>query len=329
MKLRSAIPLRPAGWHHWIARNYLGKPDQGELLRIKFPTLRSVMNAGLNELAYRAGSLRSYRLTSLNVEVTNHCNLRCTICPVNRGMERKKRFIDPALFRKVIDATPSLEFILPFQWGEPLLHPEIGGMIRYAAARRLRVFLTTNGTLLDEERCEELCTSGLTRLTISIDGNEGTHAEIRDVPLQEIRERTAVLRRIRDRLRSPMRIDVSMVLDTETRAAYAEYLEEWCNLVDRVQAIPRLDSSERHTRCRELWRGTLVVLADGRVTPCCPDFEGKLAIGSARESSPDEIFRGGAMRRLREAHVSGCFPEICRFCGEYDARDLGVSYRFR
>ena len=65
-----------------VARHYLRRPDQAELLRIKFPDARSLAWGALNEAAYRLGTDRAARLTTLNVEVTNRCNLACSYCPV-------------------------------------------------------------------------------------------------------------------------------------------------------------------------------------------------------------------------------------------------------
>ncbi|MFO0982050.1 MAG: radical SAM protein [Planctomycetota bacterium] len=327
MLLRTFSEVAASIVHRGIAKYYLRKPELKELLRIKFPTLGALPAALRNELAFLRRAPASYRLTSLNIEVTNFCNLACSFCPVNRGMQRSKRFLDPALFRKVIDATPTLQFVLPFQWGEPLLHPEIGGMVRYASERGIRTMLTTNGTLLDAARCHELCTSGLTRLTISIDGDALTHERVRGVALAPLRDQVLELRRIRDALRSPLKIDVSMVIDAATRDAYAAFVAQWRPLVDRVQAIPRMEQA-RSTPCRELWRGSLVVLADGRVTVCCVDVEAELALGDVHTQTPAAIFDGAAIRQLRAAHAAHAFPSVCALCAEHDAADLGIHARF-
>jgi hypothetical protein len=314
--------------HRGIASLYLRKPELHELLAIKFPRLRSLWPALLNEIAYLRRAPRSFRLTSLNIEVTNFCNLACTFCPVNRGLERRKHYLDSALFRRLIDVTPTLEFVMPFQWGEPLLHPEIFAMVRYAADRGIRTMLTTNGTLLDAERCRALATCGLTRVTISVDGDAHTHEKVRGFPLAALRENVERLRAVRDELRSPLGIDASMVIDADTRAAHETFVREWRPLVDRVQAIPRLEARARTSACREPWRGALVVLADGRVTVCCADAEGGLELGNVHESTPLEIFRGRALARLRAAHARGEFPGPCAQCAEHDAGALGIHARF-
>jgi MoaA/NifB/PqqE/SkfB family radical SAM enzyme len=317
-----------AALHRVVARHYLRKPELAELLEIKLPDLGSIGWAALNELAYRLRLSRTARVLSLNVETTNYCNLRCTICPVNRGMVRQKRWLDPALFRGLIDRTPTLRFVLPFQWGEPLLHPEIDSMVRYASERGVRSMLTTNGTLLDDAMAERLLRSGLDRLTISVDGDDATHERIRGAPLAEVRERVAALRERRDRGRHALRIDVSMVLDEATKPAIERYRAEWRRLADRVQVIPRLRPAPRRRACREAWRGSLVVLVDGTVTACCADSEGALALGNAHEDAPACILNDAPFRELRRRHRRGDFPEPCRGCGEFDGRDVGVNARF-
>jgi MoaA/NifB/PqqE/SkfB family radical SAM enzyme len=317
-----------ASLHRLVARFYLRKPELAELLHVKFPDLGSVGWAAMNEAFYRLRLSRSARVLSLNVETTNFCNLRCTICPVNRGMVRKKRWLDPAVFRSLIDRTPTLRFVLPFQWGEPLLHPEIDSMVRYAAGRGVRSMLTTNGTLLDEPMAQRLLASGLDRLTISVDGDAETHERIREVPLAEVRERVQLLRRLRDRGRHHLKIDVSMVLDDVTKPAIEEYRASWHDVADRVQVIPRLAAAPRRKACREAWRGSLVVLVDGTVTACCADSEGALALGNAHRDDPAKILNDAPFRALRKSHRCGKFAEPCASCGEFDGRDVGVSSRF-
>lgn len=309
-----------------VARHYLGKPDQEELLRIKFPDPASLWHAAGNEIAYLLGADRSFRLTTLNVEVTNRCNLRCAYCPVNRDMERAKVDLPFERFVEVLDAAPTVTTLLPFQWGEPLLHPRIVDMIEVATRRGIRTYLTTNGTLLDDAMNRALLRSGLARLTVSVDGADDVHEATRGVALGPIRERVLALKRLRDELGSPLRIDVSMVVEERTEAGVDEFFRAWSGIVDRVQAIPRFTSAPRASRCREPWRGLLVILADGRTTACCVDSEGRLDLGRVPDESPPRIWNGEAMARLRRAHAAGDLPEPCRSCAEY--RHPSVSARF-
>jgi len=317
-----------ASLHGFVARHYLRKPELAELLAIKLPDLASVGWAAVNELCYRLRLERTARVLSLNVETTNYCNLKCTICPVNNGMARTKRWLDPAVFEALLDRSPTVKFVLPFQWGEPLLHPEIDRMIAAARDRSIRTMLTTNGTLLDDAMAQRLFAAGLDRLTISIDGDERTHERIRGVPLADVRERVVALRRLRDRQGAAMRIDVSMVLDDVTKPALDHYRAGWVGVADRIQVIPRLATATRTKACREAWRGSLVVLVDGTVTACCADSEGELGLGNGHVDSPAELINNVAFRALRRAHGCGQFPKVCAKCGEFDGRDVGVNARF-
>ena len=309
------------------ARFYLGKPDVRELLEVKFPTLSAVANAVRNEVAFRRRSATSHVLSSVNLELTNHCNLKCTICPVNTTMRRAKGFMDPDLFRRVIDENPQLDFVLAFQWGEPLLHPQFFDLVRYAADRGVRTMITSNGTHLTPENRARLLACGLERITFSVDGDDETHFSIRHYPLARLREDVLQLRRERDAAGARLRIDVSMVVDRATEHALAGYRVAWKDVADRVQAIPRIVAERRTLPCRELWRGTLVVLWDGRVTVCCVDSEGTLQVGDARTERLTDVWNGARMQALRERHASRDFPSLCAMCGEYE--HPSVSKRFR
>jgi hypothetical protein len=306
---------------------YLGKPDVAELLEVKYPSLGAVSDAVRNEAAFRRGAEAAPVLTSVNLELTNHCNLRCTICPVNTTMRRPKGFMDPALFRRIIDDNPRFRFVLAFQWGEPLLHPQFFELVRYAADRGVRTMITSNGTHLGPDHRRRLLECGLDRITFSVDGDARTHAAIRSYDLATLRRDVLALVEERDLAGAALKIDVSMVVDAATESALPTFLAEWRGVVDRVQAIPRLLAERRTQPCRELWRGTLVVLWDGRVTTCCVDSEGLLQVGDANADRLADVWNGEKMRALRRAHAERAFPSLCSMCGEY-AKD-GVSKRFR
>jgi MoaA/NifB/PqqE/SkfB family radical SAM enzyme len=319
-------------FYRWVARSYLKKPGFEDLLRIKYPTTRSVVSGALNELHFRLGSERAGVLTSINIEVTNTCNLACVECPVNTTMARKKGFMDPALFRKLIDETPTLDFVLVFQWGEPLLHREFFDMVAHARSRGVRVLVTTNGTKLAPDNRKRLLASGLERITFSVDGLGEVHTKIRGYPFERLRADIATFRRERDAAglngKAPA-IDVSMVAFDDT-AGETEKVEEfrraWDGVADRVQVIPRFHDTRRVSKCREPWRGTLVVLWDGRVSVCCRDWEGEMIVGDATREPLSSIWNGEPLRAIRRAHVKGAFPALCARCGEYEAP--GVDKRF-
>ena len=98
---------------------------------------------------------------SLQIEPTNYCNVQCICCPTSRS-SRPRGFIDLNLFQKIIDAASQLDVkrVRLFPHGEPMLHPRIIEMIRYAKSKGLAIHLTTNG-MFNEKHIEALLQSGV------------------------------------------------------------------------------------------------------------------------------------------------------------------------
>ena len=95
----------------------------------------------------------------LDLDPTNACNLKCTMCPrthyLNNGLTNwapggKIGFMDFALFCRIIDqAADNGVYSIKLNYlGEPLLHPRVVDMVAYAKARGLEVMMNTNATLL-------------------------------------------------------------------------------------------------------------------------------------------------------------------------------------
>lgn len=113
---------------------------------------------------------------SINISVTEYCNLNCNFCPYHGLAHRLsekgtmpldfyKRFIDQ------LDEFPGR--IRRFQFagaGEPTLHPNLLEMIAYAKEKDVadEVMLTTNGLLLNPEYNLKLIETGLDLLRISV-----------------------------------------------------------------------------------------------------------------------------------------------------------------
>jgi len=301
-----------------VARVYLRRPDLAAVIAIRYRSLRAFLVGIGNELAYRLGLGRAAGLISANLELTNHCNLKCSFCPTGNGrMQRPKGFMEPAVFRRALRGAGPLEFTLLFQWGESLLHPQFGALAMEAREHGVRTLVTTNGTLLDDRRVGQLLDAGLDRITVSVDGDAASHERVRGVPLA--RTEAGLERLLAERERRGLRtaIDVSMVISPETEDAVAGFGQRYEGRVDRVQKIPVLTRGSRRTRCREPWRGGLVVLQDGRVTVCCVDHDGVLAFGDVQEESLRALWNGRVMQALRRRHVSGDLPSLCAGCTEY------------
>lgn len=107
----------------------------------------------------------------IQLEPTNKCNLRCRMChrtilPLSKVGELS--FND---FKKIVDPLlPYLASVWLQGQGEPFLCSDIFKMIRYLKRRYVYVNTVTNGTLLSEDVCKEIVSSGLDEVAVSLDG---------------------------------------------------------------------------------------------------------------------------------------------------------------
>ena len=263
------------------------------------------------------------KLTSLIVEPTNTCNLRCTFCFVTEGMTREGGFMDFNLFKKVIDDSPGLEHLCMHNWGEPLLHKDIFKMIEYASNAGVEyVVMNTNGTLLTEKMIDKIIDSPLNIIRFSIDGSAETFKKIRGVELAKIEKNILQLKEKKEAGRPELSMGVVFTVEEETQDETEEYIETWEKIVDHVRLQPKLIQSPRSEVCPEPFGkdyGKLVVLWNGTVIPCCVDYNATLVLGNALTDRVADLWHGREIERLREQHLSSEFPPVCKNCNECES----------
>jgi radical SAM protein with 4Fe4S-binding SPASM domain len=110
-------------------------------------------------------------------EITNECNLRCQHCFVQR---KKRSLLDTRECLKIIGEFSDLAVQkVMFTGGEPMLREDIYELICASAENGAEVDLVTNGLLVNRERARALHRSGLSEVTISLDGPPHIHEIIR------------------------------------------------------------------------------------------------------------------------------------------------------
>lgn len=111
-------------------------------------------------------------------QLTHRCNLRCKMCNLWRDPQGATLPLDN--FKKIINDLGALGcFYTSLSGGEPLLIKGILTYISHAKSRIPYVNLVTNGLLLSRDMAKGLAETGLDTISISIDGLEKTHDDIR------------------------------------------------------------------------------------------------------------------------------------------------------
>ena len=114
----------------------------------------------------------------VQIEPVGQCNLACRMCPVvlrgDGSPGKPPAFMHYAAFCRLIDQFAGVRELHLQGLGEPLLHPRIFDMVRYAAGRGIEVSTNTNLTALSPRRADECVASGLARMHVSLDAAVAT-----------------------------------------------------------------------------------------------------------------------------------------------------------
>jgi MoaA/NifB/PqqE/SkfB family radical SAM enzyme len=141
--------------------------------------LRVAWRNATNLVDYNLMHGQSFPPKAVTFRISGQCNLYCQMCNFRHaGFLDSTQMLPADIFRKVIDEVYPHRLHVSLTGGEPLLHPDVVGFIRYAKERGLSCSLVTNGWSL-AQFADDLVGAGLDMLTVSIDGPEEIHDKIR------------------------------------------------------------------------------------------------------------------------------------------------------
>ena len=117
-------------------------------------------------------------------EVTRNCNLNCVHCRAAASRGPYSGELDTNRCLEVLDQIKKVgNPIVILTGGEPLLREDVFQLARYGTDKGLRMVMATNGTLITEAVAERMKSSGIQRVSISLDGAAAEqHDRFRKVP---------------------------------------------------------------------------------------------------------------------------------------------------
>lgn len=110
-------------------------------------------------------------------DINNECNLNCKHCRVSEKNDNEKLSLKEAK-ELLSELWYNGVTMLNLSGGEPFLRKDIFEILDYTKKFQ-DIVITTNCTLLNEEKCKKLATYPNVRLSISLDGMEETHDKFR------------------------------------------------------------------------------------------------------------------------------------------------------
>ena len=279
------------------------------------------------------------RFKKVYIEISNVCNLQCTFCP---EVERDKRFMEPALFKKAVMAVaPLTEEVCFHLMGEPLLHPDFDAYVNFCDTLGVRVNLTTNGLLLKPERLKALLSPTLKQINFSLQSFESNFPEEDNSDyLQRIFDFTehalgvrpdlyinyrlwnqgapgakASNDRMIEKIKEGLGVDFNPFSDVRWKKSVKIKGRAYLHFDSRFE-WPHPGQLIRSTRgfCHGL-SSHIGILADGTVVPCCLDKEGVLNLGNCSSQNIDDIIQSARATSIREGFQRGILVEdLCQKC---------------
>lgn len=300
-------------------------------------TRKKLINFLLCKISKRLKLIRPLGYPStLMIEPTNICNLKCPLCPTGAGLiKRKKGYLSFSDFKKVVDEIKDHIFHLRlWNWGEPLLNKEIFKFISYAKSKKIFVNLSTNSSFLDEEITKKIIYSGLDELIISLDGaSDKTYNQYRKGGnFQKVLKAIESLVFEKNKLHKQtphIKLQFILMKNNEHEIEKIKRLAKKIGVDELVfktvgimdyfsqEDIKKyLPSNKKYSRydfsngtiaskiflknsCDSLWEET-VVNWDGEVVPCCFDMNNIFSFGNAFSESIKSIWRGQKYSSFRK-----------------------------
>lgn len=272
------------------------------------------------------------KFKKIYIEITNVCNLSCSFCP---KIDRAPEFMSIETFEDILKKIQGFtNYIYLHVKGEPLLHPQIFEFINLAEKYNLKVNITSNGTILNEEI---LNSKGLRQFNFSLhsfeDDSEVEKSDyIKNILKYSIKaqEKGKIVSLRLWNLKEDNLIDKNSEVLKEIEDFYELTLEpkkfvrgQGVKLRDRIYlnfeeefVWPSLESNHYEEKgfCHGL-STHMGILVDGTVIPCCLDDNGVINLGNIKNSSLEDILGSQrVMEMIKGFKNRVCTEELCKKC---------------
>lgn len=264
----------------------------------------------------------------LLVDFATKCNLRCPMCPVwgleADKIEPLKGTMDLDAARKMLDQFATQPMVAPSIYGEPLLIPNLRGVLAAVKARGMSLSLNTNGLTLKPSMAEYWCELPVDSVMVSIDATTPeTLQKVRSVNrLDKVENAVELLIGTRSEREYP-RIGVSFTIQDDNRHEADAFVERWVGRVDVVRmgivfangTFPDMQEPPERTPCPVLYK-TMPVHHDGSVRMCCLDGTRETDMGNVFEEGMKAVWHGEEFTKARFYHETGQWDKVpfCKTC---------------
>jgi MoaA/NifB/PqqE/SkfB family radical SAM enzyme len=267
-------------------------------------------------------------------EVTDNCNASCIMCPRDEHKYgREHGIMNQEKYEKSIDEVVSLgaKQIVLTGFGEPMLDKNLEKKIAYANDKGLSTYFITNGSVLTSKRARGILEAGLSEMRVSFYGmrTETYNAVMQGLDFERTKKGLMEFIELRNKLKVKTKIQISYLVLPENESDTEEFKRFWEPLVEAIEIWKphnfgdgrsyrdRVESVEVKETCGRPENGPLQIQWNGEVIPCCYDYNNKIILGNAFDTSVLEILNAPKYRLLRHAHRMKKF-NLFPYCNQCD-----------
>ncbi len=280
-----------------------------------------------------------YTLRRLNLEVSAVCNYACCSCP-NTYFSRKKGHMPERMFLKIFDEVGNdLDRVLLWNYGEPLLNPNIASMLEQIRGYRTTKVMSTTGYRLEDFSDLEFMTA-IDEIVVSINGltQEVYESHQKGGDLEKVKRGLKKLKKVLEG--SPTKLVLQMVANSynlKEIEGLDEFAKEFGFDEVTVKSFNVMDN-KKETMMNFVPFGTvysrygekglvrsppitggpclewMVINWNGDVNVCCWDYDSKYVLGNVETQGVYGVWNSPAMRGHRENIARGKYLDICIDC---------------
>ena len=277
----------------------------------------------------------------LVIAVTNVCDMACIHCAhpvIKKDADYKAAFMDPAIHTKIVEETRSFKDQLwVFRYaadGESLLHPKFLDMVEETKRAGIGPCdLTTNAMSLNEEKMRRLLEAPIDVIDISTDAySKETYEKIRiKGKFDVVTANTKRLLEMRDELKSPTKIMVSIIAQKQALHEVEAFQSYWGQYVDEVLVrglnndlgiveVEETYFDEKTTRwpCPQFWKRVTINM-HGDVRFCVEDWRNNGVVGNVKDTTIQQIWQREPYDKFRQLHTTGRWGDMamCEKCMDW------------
>lgn len=245
------------------------------------------------------------------IEVTNHCNLKCEGC-LREKMTREKGYMTVNTFLKAISLCIDfgIEEIHLHHWGEPLLHPKIINCIEIAKSLDFKVGFTTNGTLLTHDILRKLWNCNLDKLDISYNKSSKDKRHLKNLYFAS----------------RSFGIDTWFRSVVFSKEEYDSLRGELKGYNVRFQRGMYFDFNRKRDKACTAIEKIFIINWDGTITPCCSMYDNQYIYGKIKNITVDALKLQMRILKRRIEEKSPWLGDCCNHCFEVDS-ELPLSFK--